>query len=307
MGLHTEALGPVSEIALGRARIRYHDSGSGSPVVFVHGLLVNADLWRHVVPQLREAGFRCLAPDWPLGAHALPVPEADLSPPALADLIGAFLDELDLTDVTVVASDAGGALTQILMTRDAGRVARVVLTPSDSYERFLPAFFAALPPLARIPGAVELLSEVIQRPVLRPVLFSTVARAELPREVLDSWTRPCQQDSGVRADLRRFLRGVSKRHTLAAARYFPHVTVPVLLAWAREDLLFPERDAYRLAQDLAQATVTIIDDSRTFVAEDQPGELAARVVDFARGPQAGEPSDDDGEPTGSSRPGSVRP
>lgn len=288
MGLHTEALGPVSEIALGRARICYHDSGGGPPVVFVHGLLVNADLWRHVVPQVRQAGFRCLAPDWPLGAHSLPVPEADLSPPALAVLIGAFLDELDLTDVTVVANDTGGALTQILMTREAGRIARVVLTPSDSYERFLPAFFAALPPLARIPGAVEVLSEVIQRPVLRPVLFSAVARTELPREVLDSWTRPCQQDPGVRDDLRRFLRGVSKRHTLAAARSFPRVTVPVLLVWAREDLLFPERDAYRLAQDLANATVTVLDDARTFVAEDQPDELADRIVNFAREPAAAE-------------------
>ena len=282
MGLHTEELGPARDIALGRARIRYHDSGIGPPVVFVHGLLVNADLWRHVVPQVREAGFRCLAPDWPLGAHSVPVPEADLAPPALADLIGAFLAELDLEDVTVVANDTGGALAQILMTRDPGRIARVLLTPSDSYERFLPAFFRLLPPLARVPGAVQLLSEVIQQPALRPVLFSSVARSEIPTRVLDSWTRPCQEDAAVREDLRRFLRTVSKRHTLEAARSFPHVDIPVLLAWAREDLLFPVQDAHRLAADLPSAAVTLVERSRTFVPEDQPEALAALIVDFAR-------------------------
>lgn len=280
MGQHRHELGPASDLDLGRARIRYHDSGSGPPVVFLHGLLVNADLWRHVVPHVHEAGHRCLAPDLPLGAHSLPVPEADLSPPAVADLVGAFLEELELTDVTLVANDTGGALAQILMTRDPGRIARVVLTPSDSYERFLPAFFAALPPLARIPGAVSVLSEVLQRPVLRSVLFSSVACREIPREVLDSWTRPCREP-GVREDLRRFLRGVDKRHTLAAARAFAHVTVPVLVVWAREDLLFPERDAHRLAGDLANAAVTVLDGSRTFVPEDRPRALARLVVDVA--------------------------
>lgn len=282
MGLHTEKLGQVGEVALGRARIRYHDSGIGPPVVFVHGLLVNADLWRHVVPQVREAGFRCLAPDWPLGAHSVPVPGVDLSPPALADLIGAFLEELGLEDVTIVANDTGGALTQILMTRDAGRIARVLLTPSDSYERFLPAFFRLLPPLARVPGSMQLLSQLIQQPALRPVLFSSVARSEIPTRVLDSWTRPCLDDAGVRDDLRRLLKHVDKRHTLEAAQSFPHVDIPVLLAWAREDLLFPLQDAHRLAADLPHAAVTLVERSRTFVPEDQPETLATLVVNFAR-------------------------
>jgi len=36
--------------------------------VFVHGVFVNADLWRKVVPELAKE-FRCITPDWPLGAH----------------------------------------------------------------------------------------------------------------------------------------------------------------------------------------------------------------------------------------------
>src|SRR4029450_1613081 len=65
----SEALGIVREVNLSAGRIRDRDLGEGPPVVFVHGLLVNADLWRAVVPEVAEAGLRCIAPDWPLGAH----------------------------------------------------------------------------------------------------------------------------------------------------------------------------------------------------------------------------------------------
>jgi hypothetical protein len=55
--------------------------------VFVHGLLVNANLWREVVPKL-SPDFRCIALDLPLGSHELPMREsADLSPRGMANLI----------------------------------------------------------------------------------------------------------------------------------------------------------------------------------------------------------------------------
>jgi len=46
-------------------------SGSGAPIVFVHGLLVNGLLWRKVAPLLEDAG-RVIVPDWPLGSHTRP-------------------------------------------------------------------------------------------------------------------------------------------------------------------------------------------------------------------------------------------
>ncbi len=85
----------------------------------------------------------------------------------------------------------------------------------------------------------------------------------------------------MRADS-RFLRGVLRRHTLAAARELPRFTKPVLLAWAEEDRLFPIELARRLAALLPNATVVTIKDSYTFVPEDQPEELSRLVVDFAR-------------------------
>lgn len=280
----SEALGTVREVTLPVGRIRYRELGEGPPVVFVHGLLVNADLWRAVVPAVAEAGFRCMAADWPLGSHELPVPEADLSPPGLATLIATFLERLDLRDVTVVANDTGGAIIQVLMTEHPERVGRVVLTPSDSLERFFPPVFAPLPRLARIPGSMWPLAQLLRvRATQRlPFTFGWVAKRPIPPDIVESYLLPSRRDPAVRRDLRRFLRGVHHRYTLAAAQALPRFTKPVLLAWAAEDRLFPLELAHRLAGLLPQATVLTIQDSYTFVPEDQPALLAQMVVDFAR-------------------------
>ncbi len=279
----SEALGTIREVDLPAGRIRYSERGQGPPVVFVHGLLVNADLWRAVVPQVANAGLRCIAPDWPFGAHQLPVPDADLRPPGIAALIAAFLERLDLADVTVVANDTGGAITQLLMTRHPERVGRVVLTSSDSLERFFPPVFAPLPTLARLPGAVWVLTQLLRVRALHrlPFTFGWVAKRPIPRDMVDSYLMPSRHDAAVRQDLRRFLRGVHHRYTLAAARALPQFTRPVLLAWAAEDRLFPLGLAHRLAALLPHATVVPIPDSYTFVPEDQPALLARLVVDFA--------------------------
>src|SRR5919198_4900561 len=279
----SQALGTVHEVDLPGGRIRYHQRGQGPPVVFVHGLLVNADLWRAVVPPVAQAGYRCIAPDWPLGSHEVAVPDADLSPSGVADLVAAFLERLDLSDVTLVANDTGGAITQLLMTRQSERVGRVVLTPSDSLERFFPPLFAPLPVLARVPGAMWALAQLLRaRPAQRlPFTFGWVAKRRIPPDILDSYLLPSRRDPAIRADLRRFLRGVHRRHTLAAARSLPAFTKPVLLAWAEDDRLFPVELARRLAALLPGSTLVTVDDCYTFIPEDRPDVLARLVIDFA--------------------------
>jgi pimeloyl-ACP methyl ester carboxylesterase len=278
------ALGTAHEIDLPTGRLRYFEQGAGPPVVFVHGLLVNADLWRAVVPGVAEAGFRCLAPDWPLGGHRIPMPAADLTPPGVASLIADFLDRLDLRDVTIVANDTGGAITQLLMVQHPERIDRVVLTPSDCFERFPPPMLAALPRVARIPGGVWFLTQLLRIRALHrlPNTFGWVTKRPVPRPVLDSYLQPSRQDRGVRRDLARFISGMHRRHTLAAAQRLPQFARPVLLAWAQEDRLFPIELAHRLAELLPDATIVPIKDSYTFVPEDQPAELSRLIVEFAR-------------------------
>src|SRR5438105_4300019 len=86
-------LGDRKTVDLDHGRVEYFERGTGQTLVFVHGWLANANLWRTVVDQL-AAEFRCIAVDMPLGAHRTPLrPDADLTPSGCATIIRGLLDE----------------------------------------------------------------------------------------------------------------------------------------------------------------------------------------------------------------------
>src|SRR5919204_1140654 len=144
------------EIQLSAGTIQYEDTGGDGPViVFVHGLLATGALWAPIVPGLSDRA-RCIVPELPLGAHRVPMkPDADLSPRGVARLIAELIEKLDLRDVTIVANDTGGAISQLLVTEHPQRIAKLVLTPSDAFEDFFPKEFRPLQWLSHIPGALH--------------------------------------------------------------------------------------------------------------------------------------------------------
>jgi pimeloyl-ACP methyl ester carboxylesterase len=274
----------MNEIELTAGTIRYRDTGSGPTIVFVHGLLVDGTLWRKVVAQLEDR-FRCVVPDLPLGSQTVAMkPDADLSPPGLACTIGEFLERLDLRDVTLVANDTGGALTQILLASgDTDRIAGVVLTPCDSFDNFFPPLFRPLKYLARVPGAVNGVIQGMRAPAIRrlPMAYGWLTKRRVPNEVTAAWVRPCQTDKGVRRDTAKLLKGVDSKYTIDAAELLHTFPRPVLLAWAPEDRFFPIEHAHRLAGLFPDARVEEIPDSYSFVSEDQPDRTAQLIAGFA--------------------------
>jgi pimeloyl-ACP methyl ester carboxylesterase len=97
-------------VELSAGPIEYEDTGDGPVVVLAHGLIQDATLWRKVVPRVAPA-HRCVVPTWPLGSHRLPMrPAADLSLHGQARLLAELMDALELSDVTLVQNDWGGAL-----------------------------------------------------------------------------------------------------------------------------------------------------------------------------------------------------
>jgi pimeloyl-ACP methyl ester carboxylesterase len=280
-------LGEAKELTLPQGTIRYREVGDSAlpPAVFVHGLLVNGLLWRKVVPRL-AGELRCIVPDWPLGSHQLALaPGVDNSPGGVVRLIADVLAALELDDVTLVANDSGGALCQLLVTRQPERIGRLVLTSCDAYENFLPPLFRYLQWLARVPGGPLAGMQMLRVPALRrlPIAYGWLAKRPLERAVEDAWVAPILRDAGVRRDTTAFLRGIDKRETLAAAERFGDFERPVLLAWGAEDKVFPLRYAERMAAAFPHARLETITGSRTFVPEDEPERLAELISEFVRG------------------------
>jgi pimeloyl-ACP methyl ester carboxylesterase len=86
----------------------------------------------------------------------------------------------------------------------------------------------------------------------------------------------------VRRDAIKVLRGISNRQTIEAAERLRRFDRPTLIAWAPEDRFFKLRYAERLAADIPGARLVRIDDSLTFVPEDQPERLAGAIAEFMR-------------------------
>ncbi len=282
----SEQLGESKEVALEQGTIRYRERGAGEPIVFVHGLLVNGDLWRKVVPNLSK-DFRCITPDWPLGSHETPMqPAADLTPPGLARLIAGFLDALDLENVTLVGNDTGGGISQIVIANHPERIGRLVLTNCDAYENFPPRMFRFLILAARLPGGVAALMQPMRVRAMRrtPLAFGLLSKHRIDDEALESYASPAIKSRAIRRDLAKAMKDIDPRYTLEAATKFASFERPVLLAWAREKAFFPVKHAERLAHDFPFARVEWVEDSYTFVPEDQPQRLAELIAAFVREP-----------------------
>lgn len=285
------ALGAARDVALSQGTLRVFEAGDGPPVVLVHGLLVNANLWRKVVAEL-VPGLRCVSVDLPLGAHLIAMPEgADLSPPALADLIADAIAELGLEDVTLAGNDTGGALCQMLVTRRPERIGRLVLTSCDYRDNFPPPMFAYLKAAAALPGAMKVLTAPmrLRAPRRLPFAFGWLTKRPIDPRAEESYVRAGMTVPGAERDVRAVLRSIDKRHTNEAADRLGEFQRPALIAWAREDRFFKPADAERLAADLPDSRLEWIDDSRTFIPEDQPAALAELIRAFV-GRQA-EPPD----------------
>ena len=281
MSISTQ-LGDVHRVDVPAGAISYRERGTGSPIVFVHGVAVNGDLWRGVVPGL-AGGHRCITPDLPWGSHSIPLkPDTDLSLPGMARIVSDFLDALDLNDVVIVANDTGGAVAQALVGRHPERITHLVLTSCDAFEKFPPTPQKYLEVVARSRLLTWIVAYTAKFKAIQrlPTAYGYVTSRSMPADVMRSFTGPVRLNPGVRRDFRRMLRAVDTKYTFEAADRLTTFDKPALVLWAENDKIFPRAHGKRLARLLPQGEFALIPDSRTFIPEEQPELLATAIGDF---------------------------
>jgi pimeloyl-ACP methyl ester carboxylesterase len=272
---------PPATVELAQGRVRYRTFGSGDPILFVHGYLVDGRIWDGVAERLAR-DFSCIVPDWPLGSHRLAMNEdADLTPPGVVSTIADFLDAVGLARVTVVGNDSGGALSQMLAAEYPDRIERLVLTNCDTYEHFPPFPFNLMGPIARVPGGITALTVPFRIGAVARFTYGQFAE-DIDPELVESWLEPAFSDAAIKRDTRKFTVSVNKRYTLEAAERLRTFDRPVLFAWGIEDRFFKLAHAERLAGALPDARIVEIPGGRTFVQLDRPEAVAEAIAEFAR-------------------------
>jgi pimeloyl-ACP methyl ester carboxylesterase len=281
----------MPQVELSAGTIDYDDSGpppgsDGPTVVLLHGLLMDATVWRAVAPALAER-CRVIAPTLPLGAHRRPMrADADLSLPAMTRLVAELLEALDLRDVVLVANDWGGPLLLGDLSGGFDRVGRLAITPSEAFGNFPPGLNGRLAQLAGKGGPLGVriaLQPLALRPLRRfPLLFGWMAKRPIPQELMDGWFAPVLRDRGVRRDLAKYAGGpLDRAWTTRATERLAAFDRPALVLWAKEDKLMPRDHGRRLAHMLPQARLVEVDGSRTLMQLDRPELVRDELLAFA--------------------------
>ena len=109
-------------------RLAHLDVGEGAPVLFMHGEPTWSFLWRHVIGPVRDAGYRCIAPDLPgFGRSDKPVDLGWYSYDRHTASVLALVDDLDVRGATVVVHDWGGPIGLRVAVERPERFARIVV------------------------------------------------------------------------------------------------------------------------------------------------------------------------------------
>jgi pimeloyl-ACP methyl ester carboxylesterase len=274
----------MPEIALQQATIDYRVLGPEDsphpPVLFVHGILVDSHLWDRVAEGLARQGFRCYLPNWPLGSHTIPVNDPGaLSPRGVAAMIGDFIVALGLSGVTLVGSDTGGGLSQLVVDAYPDLVGRLVLTNCDAFDKFPPFPFTVVFALLRGPISIKLLFGQLRSKALRhsPLGFGLLVLRPDP-QLTASWLEPARTNTRIRSDLATLLRNVAKTDLTDVSTRLGRFTKPVTIVWGQRDRCFKPALGRRLAALFPNCTLIEVPDARTFVSLDHPDAVIDAVA-----------------------------
>src|ERR1700722_3521963 len=178
-GVAAPRLAEPLRVELAAGTVEYEDTGGDGPVVvLLHGLAMDGRVWDGVVSEL-GSGYRLIRPTLPFGSHRTPLhADADLSLRGAGRLVADFLERLELSDVTLVFNDWGGAQTMIadgLMDR----VARLVVTRCEAFENYPPGRAGGMAALSgQLPGGLSVMRLTLKaRPLRRlPFVYGQMSR-----------------------------------------------------------------------------------------------------------------------------------
>jgi pimeloyl-ACP methyl ester carboxylesterase len=189
----------------------------------------------------------------------------------LVDLLVELVRQLDLTRLTLVGHSLGGGLSLLAALRfldaDEQRLARLALIAAPAYEQKLPPFVA----LSKTPRVSEGLArlvgpEIIVSQVLRSIVHDPGGVTE---EQIRAYAQGLASEGGIRAamDVGRSI--VPDDLHRISARY-PEVDIPTFLLWGDSDPVIPLWVGERLAREIPEASLTVLDACGHIPPEEHP-------------------------------------
>lgn len=259
-------------------RLAYLDEGEGAPVVFFHGEPTWSFLWRKVIPPVRDAGFRCIAPDLPgFGASDKPTDFNWYSYDRHAAAMAALVEALDLNDATFVVHDWGGPIGLRVAVEQPERVSRLVITDTGlftGHQKMTEAWIA--------------FRNFVERTEDLPVgmLVRGACKRDPGDEVIAAYEAPFP-NAASKAGARAFPLMLPTSPEMPGAQAGQRVLEalrgdkrPKLVLWADSDPVIPPDTGRAFTAALGTEIDHVIADASHFLQEDAGEEIGRRIADW---------------------------
>lgn len=252
-----------SPVRVSDATIALDDSGTGSPVLLLHGFPATRRLWAQVAPPLRDAGFRVLVPDL-AGYGASEVPAGvRVGMAAQARWMWELMDALGIERVTLVAHDVGSAAAQLMTVSAPQRVRGLAV---------LDGVYATEWAMAAIESIRAWEPSQAQR--LFPVLARRLGGTGAMREMLRAYEG---EQGGLR--LIRAAADLDPSETEHIGAALRASAVPAAVLWGERDQFLPLDTVARPLAQLLGAPLVVLPGAH-FTPLDCPAEVTAALRDF---------------------------
>jgi len=259
-------------------KIAYTDEGQGTTFVFVHGFGTNADTWQYVRKQFSET-YRMITYDLKgFGSSEKPDDE-DYSAFEQANILAAFINTLELDNVTIVGHSFGGfiALLAALTETITKRVAGLVLISSVGYYTKTPEFIISL----KVPILSKLLLnkvdiKAVTRLVMKKVFYNDMI---VPEELVNAYADALHTDEAKKSFIKS-AEQFSLDNLKRAHQKFHLISVPTLLIWGVDDEVVSIKDAYRFKHDIPNARLVAVPECGHSPQEECPQEVASFIKAF---------------------------
>jgi pimeloyl-ACP methyl ester carboxylesterase len=260
----------------------YRTTGSGPPVLLIHGMVNSSYHWREVALRLADS-HTVIAPDL-IGHGDSATPRGDYSLGAHAAVIRDLLTAIGVDSATLVGHSLGGGVAMQFFWQFPQRVERLVLISSGGLGREVSPLLRS----AALPGASAALRVLAGRRSLaalgrvaaaldargsgRGVYLRAVERALRPLE------RP-----GAREAFLQTLRSVidlQGQHVSATDRLYLLGPVPTLIVWGERDNTIPVRHGRAAHEAIRHSRFETLPRAAHFPNLEDPAGLAAAIRDF---------------------------
>ncbi|MEE3067451.1 MAG: alpha/beta hydrolase [Actinomycetota bacterium] len=260
----------------GSGPVSYLDVGRGRPAIFVHGIITNSLLWRHVISAVASPQRRCIALDLPGHGQTPPAAaDSDVSLTGLAHRVIELCDHLNLDQVDLVANDTGGAVAQIAAVHLGDRLATLTLTDCDTEGHAPPWQVKPFALAARLRLLEVMAPRALRNPRRARSAYATGYQhlRRVPSEVLDGYWRPVFGTRQAARAFARLLASISSADLTAVRSRLAQLSAPTLIVWGTDDMFFNIKWAHRLAGLIPGSQVATIPGARLFFPEERASEF----------------------------------